>query len=334
MPYQSDRFPQLRGFHTLICLLTLLGGVGLVVMVLLDYGDSVKTWMLAAGGLLIFLSTAALSLLTVLLKVEANTFRQFDQLRELTDQVERQEKLLTSIVEQTRISDAAKSLAHRGQELQALREAIHEDVRAEKWEAAFNLIEEMEKRFGYRDEAARLRVELRGDHELAMQSKLDEAIVMIERHFAEYDWTRAEGEIARLQQLLPDHDSVRVLPQRLAELREVHKQELLKSWAETVANGDTNRAIEVLRELDQYLTPEEAQSLRDDARHVFKEKLLQMGMQFSLAVKEKRWQDALDTGRELIEEFPNARMADEVRGLLEVLRERAGAKGESAEQTD
>jgi len=40
-------------------------------------------------------------------------------------------------------------------------------------------------------------------------------------------------------------------------------------------------------------------------------------------VTERRWQDALTTGLELIREFPNARMANEVREVLDTLRERA-----------
>ena len=78
-----------------------------------------------------------------------------------------------------------------------------------------------------------------------------------------------------------------------------------------------------LKELDQYLSPAEAKALQASARDVFKDKLLQLGVQFRFAVTEKRWHDALTIGMEIIHDFPNARMAGEVREALDTLRQRA-----------
>jgi hypothetical protein len=77
------------------------------------------------------------------------------------------------------------------------------------------------------------------------------------------------------------------------------------------------------------------EAIQSTARTVFKEKLLQLGVQFRFAVQGKRWQDAVDIGLELIREFPNARMAHEVRERIETLRERAraAATGQSADAT-
>jgi hypothetical protein len=113
-------------------------------------------------------------------------------------------------------------------------------------------------------------------------------------------------------------------------LREKHKEELKAAWDEAVRRNDVDGAIDVLKGLDQYLTAAEAQALQDSARHVFKEKLLQLGVQFRFAVNEKRWQDALATGLELVREFPNSRMAIEVREALDTLRDRARPQGEPA----
>ena len=120
-----------------------------------------------------------------------------------------------------------------------------------------------------------------------------------------------------------------VLHRRMKELQEQHKLELKRAWEEAVRRSDTDRAIDVIRELDQYLSPAEAAALQSSARHVFKEKLVQLGVQFRFAVTEKRWQDALATGLELIREFPNARMANEVREALDTLRERARLAAET-----
>jgi hypothetical protein len=84
-----------------------------------------------------------------------------------------------------------------------------------------------------------------------------------------------------------------------------------------------DKGIEILRELDQYLTKNEAAALEESARGVFRTKLHNMGLQFSLAVTEHNWRDALALGRQIMEEFPNSRMASEVRERIGILTKRA-----------
>jgi hypothetical protein len=148
---------------------------------------------------------------------------------------------------------------------------------------------------------------------------------MIETHFQAHDWDRAQTEIDRLLHALPDNARALSLIDRMKVLKAQHKRELRAAWDEAVRRNDTDLAIDILKGLDQYLSPAEAQELQDSARNVFKEKLLQMGVQFRFAVTEKRWNDALSIGLELVREFPNARMAGEVREALDTLRERARA---------
>lgn len=124
--------------------------------------------------------------------------------------------------------------------------------------------------------------------------------------------------------LFPRHERVARLPTELNRRREQHKQELLARWKEVVARAEVDEGIAILTQLDQYLTPQEAQSLRDSARDVFKARLLNLGVQFSLAVQESRWRDALEAGLQIRQEFPNSRMAQEVSEKLDVLRVRAG----------
>jgi tetratricopeptide (TPR) repeat protein len=153
---------------------------------------------------------------------------------------------------------------------------------------------------------------------------------MIQSHFDSYEWDRAKNEIERLLNALPDDSRVLSLLDHMKALQEQHKQDLLKSWDEAVRRADTDHAIDILKELDQYLSPAEAQTLQSTARTVFKEKLLQLGIQFRFAVTERRWQDALDSGMDIIHEYPNARMANEVREALDILRQRARQVEEEA----
>ncbi len=318
-----ERFPQLRALQRAACVAAMIGGLLLAGAGLSGFASSGRVWMVAAGGIVIFVAILALTLTPLLLKIEASLARQLTVARDLNEALAKQATALQAISDNTRISDAAKSLAHRGEELGALRSAIREEVRCERWEAALTLINEMEQRFGYNDEAESCREELDDARNERIQAKLAEAIEMIESHFASYEWDRAQSEIDRLMHALPEDARVLSLQDRMGTLKEQHKQELQAAWDLAVRRNDTDHAIEVLKELDQYLSPAEAKAIQNSARDVFKEKLLRVGVQFRFAVKEKRWQDALDTGLELIRDFPNARMANEVREALDTLRERS-----------
>jgi len=192
------------------------------------------------------------------------------------------------------------------------------------WEAAHYLIEEMERRFGYMQEAKTLRAEVAQVRDMTIEEKIGDVIAHIEKLMLDHRWDRARQESERLLKLFPRHERVMRLPAELSQRREAHKQDLLARWAAAVQRNEIDNGIAILTELDEYLTREEAQMLRDSARHVFKARLLNLGVQFGLAVQEQRWRDALEIGLQLRHEFPNSRMAQEVAEKLDVLRVRAG----------
>ena len=336
MAISPGGFSHLRRLQNVACFTAIGVAVLLIGLGIIWYaGEPIELpatfgpWMIVAGGFVLFIAIIVMTLMPLVVKMESTIARQLSELRDLNETVARQAAMLESIAENTRISDAAKALAHREQESDALRAAIREDIRTERWEAALSLVDEMEGRFGYKAEADRIREELDEARSTAIAAKLQEAVEMIESHFQSHEWDRAQREIDRLLNALPDSTQVLALGERMKALKEQHKQELRQAWDEAVRRNDTDHAIDVLRELDQYLSRDEAQALQSSARDVFKEKLLQLGVQFRFAVTEKRWQDALSTGLELIREFPNARMTNEVRDALDTLRERARASAES-----
>lgn len=325
----TGRFYQLRWLQNVIAMAAMIGAAILMGLGFSGHGSSGGVWMVTAGGFVLFSAIWLMTVTPLVLKMESNLARQLDELRNLHEIVAKHSAMLEAIAENTRISDAAKSLARRDQELDALRETIRDDIRKEKWEAALTLIDEMERRFGYKEEAERIREELDDARKERIQKKLSEAVEMIESHFQSHEWDRAQGEIDRLVNALPDDTRVLGLQDRIKALKDQHKQELIAAWDDAVRRHDTDHAIDLLKELDVYLSPAEAQALQTSARNVFKEKLLQVGIQFRFAVTERRWQDALTTGLELIRDFPNARMANEVREVLDTLRERARQAAEA-----
>lgn len=323
MQAQHIRFSQLRWIHNAGCVLLMVGALVLIVLGMTGYGQSAGLWLVIAGGFCLFTGIIQMSVMPLLLKIESTVARQHGELHDLQTAISRHAEYLAAIAENTRISEAAKSLAHRDQEIEAFRAAILEDIRLEKWDAAGKLVDDMENRFGYKQEAETFREELDGARSDTIQAKLNDAIAQIESLFQAYDWERAITEIERLQHALPEDTRVMSLFDRMKSLKEEHKRKLREDWDEAVRRSDVDQAIDILKELDQYLSPSEAESLQASARDVFKEKLLQLGVQFRFAVNERRWQDALNIGLELVREFPNARMAGEVREALDTLRQRA-----------
>lgn len=261
---------------------------------------------------------------SLLFKAESNVNRMYQTLLDQMEVVRRLEPQVKVMADNSQISEMTKSMANREREAEALRQAIREEMYAGDWEAATYLVEQMEQRFGYRKEAESLRQEMAAVREMTIEEKIGEAIGRIEKMMEEYRWARASQEMERLMKLFPHHERIQNLPAELNTRRLARKDDLLKQWHAAVQRDEIDKGISLLTELDQYLSRQEARELAESARHVFKARLLNLGVQFSLAVQEHRWKDALDIGVQIREEFPNSRMAKEVSEKIEILRMRAG----------
>lgn len=282
------------------------------------------TVFLAIGLVLMAVPLAMHAILVLLFKAEGNVNRIHTKVLESSDLLHRLEPLIKTISDNSQISDATRSLTHREREVEALRQAIREEMYGGDLEAALYLIGEMERRFGYKQEARALREELAVAREMTIEEKIGEAISHIEKLMGDSQWERARQESERLMRLFPRHDRVLDMPTELNRRREVRKQELLAQWNAAVARAEVDKGIAILTELDAYLTRSEAEALQESARHVFKARLVNLGVRFSLAVSEARWRDALEIGLTLRREFPNSRMAQEVAEKIDTLRVRAG----------
>jgi len=274
------------------------------------------------------LAVLAWGLVDLLLKIEAHGYRIYDALRDIDMRIERQETDLKAVAESAQLSDFARAISHRARERTALRLAINEEIVRGDWEAAYALVEQLESRHGYKNEAARLREEVDRSRDRDRLDKVHEAVEQVRTYMNANDWDRARRDMDSLLNRWPDNPEIQALPDEFARRRNDHKRRLLKAWDESVQRNEVDRGIAILKELDQYLTPREAAALEESARGVFRAKLHNLGVQFSLAVSESRWNEALSTGEQIIAEFPNSRMAQEVRERIHVLRKRvAEAEG-------
>lgn len=238
--------------------------------------------------------------------------------------------LINTISEQQLLSDRAKSIAYRVKDREAVRRAISEEIAKQDWEAARVLADEIEQGFGYRGEAERVRQEIDRLRQENARRQINDAVGTIDRHTRAEQWTAALRESERLIQMYPDSEQVRNLPIEVENRRHAHKRQLLSSWTDAVARHDVDGSIEILKQLDTYLTPAEAESMQETARSVFKEKLNNLGKQLSTAIQDHRFADAMRAAETVIREFPNSRIAQEARENMENLRQRAAEATGSA----
>ncbi len=237
--------------------------------------------------------------------------------------LESEVETLRRIADLSTLSDQAKSLIYRDREIDAFRETIQEDLIRQDFQTAQTLVDNIEKKFGYSDEAQRLRTEIESARKATQDENVDRAVKRVQTIIERGDFAQAMREAQRLTKQFSNNEKIAALPQRVDAARMGHKRSLLQEYGEAVRRNDIDRGVELLRELDRYLTPQEAAALAESARGVFRAKLHNLGVQFAISVADEQWKDAVATGEQIVREYPNSRMAQEVREKLDVLRLRA-----------
>jgi hypothetical protein len=233
-----------------------------------------------------------------------------------------------AIREHALLSDDARRVINRSTERELLERAIEEDIAGKNWDAALILARELSERFGFRAEADRLRERIEAARLHTRDAEITDAVGYLDGLILQRRWDQADAEAARLQRVFPDSPRVGPLRGRVADARASHKQGLQDRLLDAARADRSEEAMALLKELDPYLTPQEAEGMQQIARDVIARRRDQMGADFRLAVQERRWADAATIGDSIVAEFPNSRMAEEVAGLIEGVRAKAqGAAG-------
>lgn len=285
--------------------------------------------LLAAGSLGVVVSLAGLGIAAaVAAGTRANDHGHLDgRIDILSDRLLQATELLARISDQQLLSDRAKSVAFREKDRDALRRAIQEEINRGDWDASLRLADEIETAFGYRAEASRFREEVRVRRQEQIRRQIQDVVDVIDRYTRAEQWNAALREAERLMSMFPDNEQVRGLPLEIDRRRQEHKKRLLESWQEAVDRHDTDGSIEILKQLDAYLTPAEASGMEEQVRQVFRERREQLAKQFGDAVHDHKWAEAIRIGETIVREFPEARMAQEVREKMPVLRQQAQGTG-------
>lgn len=336
MSDQTDRFEWI----TKLARIWLIGALGFLslaliatVAVVVTFIIESREWMrIAPWVLMAVIELVGAVWVFIIYGIVRTTAANELALGRITDSLERAERIMQSqagslnrLIDLASLSDQARSLIYREREIEAFRETIHDDLMRQDYKSAEALIDTIRTRFNYLDEAQRLQKELTEAQKATLEEKVDAAANRIQAILDRYDWARAIRETQRLLRLLPGNAKIAALPERIESAKALQKRSLLQSYGEAVRKNDIDRGIELLKELDGYLAPQEAAALEESARGVFKAKLHNLGVRFAISVTDQQWNQAVATGEEIVRGFPNSLMSREVRQKMDQLRQRAAA---------
>ena len=271
----------------------------------------------AAGGLGLVLLALLIPLSAVVAKRAAGSGQQ------MRDDLAALARAVAQMSEQNALSDDARRVLNRKRERELLRAAIDEDIAVEDWDAAMVLVKELAERFGYRSDAEEFRQRIEQARYETVQRKVNEAIARLDGLIGARRWDQATIEAARIGRLYPDSPKVEGLRHRVEHARQLYKSDLERRFLLAAEQDNIPEAMNLLKELDAYLTEDEAEPYREMARGVIGKARDNLGAQFKLALQDRDWPRASSIGQQIIDQFPNSRMAEECRGMLDSIRARA-----------
>jgi len=284
--------------------------------------EGYRPYLLSAGligGMMVFLAAPVLWHLRSRRRGEEMVARRIESMTES----------LRLLRDQSSLSDDARRVLNRQTERNLLCRAIEEDIQAQAWDAATVLCEELSERFGYRADAEEFRARIELSRSEIQERRVGDSIARLDGLIVQRRWDVALREAARIKRLFPDSPRVDTLRQRVESARGVYKLDLERRFLEANHAGRVDEAMVMLKELDNYLSPDEAEPFREVARGVISKARENLGAQFKIAVQDKQWATAAAIGRRIINEFPNTRMAAEVRGMMDGILSRANQGGVS-----
>jgi hypothetical protein len=229
---------------------------------------------------------------------------------------------MRTIADQAGLSDDARRVLNRSTERELLCRSIEQDIANQDWDAGLVLCSELADRFGYRAEAEQFRARIEAARSQVQDRRIFEAIGGLDSLIVQRRWDDALREAGRIRRLFPDSPRTETLRLRVDQARAIYKQDIAKRFRDAADAGRTDEAMELLKELDLYLSPDEAEPLKEMAKNVITRTRERLGEQFKQAVHERQWPTAQAIGRRIISEFPNTRMAQEVRQVLDGIANR------------
>jgi tetratricopeptide (TPR) repeat protein len=276
-------------------------------------------YRLGAGGALLVLTMAPIAFSFAL----GGSRRQHEAMADRIDELGRHVRAFTDYAA---MSDDARRVLSRGNDKAILTQAIEEDIAASNWDAAMVLVRELADRFGYLADAEAFRRRIEAGRSETREKDITDAVQYLDGLLLQRRWEAANADAARLLRLFPDSPRVFGLRTRVEQAQRTWRDDLERRFLVAAQEGRHDEALSLLKELDGYLTPEQAEPLRELAKGVIGKARENLGASFRLAVQDRNWSEAGRIGERIIADFPNTRMAAEIRDVIDGIRHRAAGR--------
>jgi hypothetical protein len=229
------------------------------------------------------------------------------------------EKLMDSL----QMSENAKRVLFRDRELELLRITVQNDIERGEFHSALVLCDQMATVFGAVEEAEQLRTNVNSIIHDSHEGRIREEIGKLQQTLENCNWVQAYQDAAKLRRLFPDSPLLHGIEQRISNVRTEYRHRLEDRFLDAAKSDDIEQAMSLLRELDGYLTPDEARRFRATADSVITTYRESLGARFKMSVSDHRWKQAIEFGDEITRQFPNTKMAQEVLEMMETIQERS-----------
>ena len=228
-----------------------------------------------------------------------------------------------ALLESLQMSENAKRVLFRDRELELFRKTVQEDIERGEFHSALMLCDQMATVFGAVEEAEQLRTTVNAIIHENHEGRIREEIDKLQETLEECNWVQAYQDDAKLRRLFPDSPLLHGIEQRISNVRTEYRHRLEDRFLDAAKRDDIEQAMSLLRELDGYLTPDEARRFRVTADNVITTYRESLGARFKMAVGDHRWKQAIEFGDEITRQFPNTKMAQEVLDMIDTIKERS-----------
>lgn len=232
-------------------------------------------------------------------------------------------RMIEAMHEHAMLSDSAKRIVHRERELSLIRNLIEQDISDGRFGAALRLVDELAEKFGWLEEAETYRSHIDQARRNEVEHQLADGLREVNACIGANQWNEASLVGKRLQRLFPDAPGLADLETHIANARRRQAASLAQSLDTARSEDRIEEAMEILRELDLHVDPDEAGRLAPIAEEVIGRHRESLGQRYRHAVDAHRWSEAVNIGEQITRDYPNTKMAEEAKSMLEGLRQRA-----------
>lgn len=157
--------------------------------------------------------------------------------------------------------------------------------------------------------------------------RIENAAATVDDLLGRHEWEAAAAAVANIRRLFPNSTLAIEMAKQVTREKEPHRRRLRRRFLDAAKGDNPEQAMDLLKELDKYLSRSEAAPIMKVAQGVIERAKLHRGERFKAAIRDADWNSATKIGGQIMRDFENTRMASEVSEMIDLLRERAAEQG-------